>query len=150
MRGESHSSRRTLRSSKAPNNPHTQCPPGTYADTSGAPDYQGGATEYGVNADGTPTIFAGRRTASGTIFNPWGYTAATIQGPPGARWTIPKNTFLNVVSANNPAANVVVQVTDTGILGPGDVIDLSAAAMQTLTGKAFNSVPVKMYTCRAR
>jgi RHS repeat-associated protein len=134
----------------APSKPHTQCPPGTYADTSGTPDYQGGATEYGVNADGTPTRFAGRRTASGSIFDPWGYTAATIQGPKGARWTIPKNTFLNVVSANNPAANVVVQITDTGILGPGDVIDLSAAAMKTLTGKPFNSVPVKIYTCRAR
>lgn len=135
---------------ETPKNPHTQCPSGTYADTSGTPDYQGGATEYGVNADGTPTRFAGRRTASGSIFDPWGYTAATIQGPPGARWTIPKNTFLNVVSASNPAANVVVQVTDTGILGPGDVIDLSAGAMKTLTGKPFNSIPVKMYNCRAR
>jgi len=132
----------------APNNTHTQCPPGTHANTSGTPDYQGGATEYGVNADGSPTRFAGRITASGSIFDPWGYTAATIQGPPGARWTIPKNTFLNVVSANSPTANVVVQITDTGTLGPGDVIDLSAGAMKTLTGKAFNSVPVNIYACR--
>jgi rare lipoprotein A (peptidoglycan hydrolase) len=127
--------------------PHTACPAGTSANTSGKPDYTGGATEYGVNPDGSLTRFAGRHTASGPIFDPWGYTAATIAGPKGS-FTIPKNSYVDVVSIPNSANNVVVKITDTGALGPGDVIDLSAAGMKQLTGKAYNSVQVNIFICR--
>ena len=126
---------------------HTNCPPGTTADTSGDPDYTGGASEYGVNQNGSLTRFAGRRTASGKIFNPWGYTAATRAGANGEFAIFPKFSYVNVVSAANPTKNVVVQITDTGALGTDDLLDLSAGAMKQLTGKAFNRVPVNIYPC---
>jgi RHS repeat-associated protein len=128
-------------------NQHTLCPPGTTANTSKTPDYTGGATEYGVKRDGSYTRFAFKPTASGPPFNPWGYTAASkiTKG----NQLIPMYAYVDVVSANNPSANVVVQITDNGPLGTDDIIDLSAAAMQQLTGKAFDSISVNIYTCRA-
>jgi rare lipoprotein A (peptidoglycan hydrolase) len=57
-------------------------------------------------------------------------------------------TYVNVFSVVNPASNVVVQITDTGDLG-NHVIDLTAAAMKQLTGKAYNMVNVNIFTCRA-
>jgi rare lipoprotein A (peptidoglycan hydrolase) len=120
------------------------CPNGTAANTSGAPDYSGGATEYGVDRNGNPLKFAYQQTASGTSFDPWGFTAATQFAPPGQRWTIPKNSYIDVISPRY-GTNVVVQITDTGALGTGDVIDLSAAGMQALTGHAFDQTQVNIY-----
>lgn len=55
------------------------------------------------------------------------------------KWGIPKNPYVNVVNQADPSGNVVVKITDTGALGDGDVIDLSAAAMKTLTSGSTQS-----------
>lgn len=74
------------------------------------------ASFYGVK-------FAGRRTASGAIFDPEGLTAAHP--------TLPFGTHLQVTNAST-GESVVVTVTDRGPYHSNRVIDLSKAAAREI------------------
>ena len=66
---------------------------------------------------------AGRRTASGAIFDP--------SKPTAAHRTLPLGTCVRVTRLEN-RRSVLVPVTDRGPYVPGRIIDLSEAAAQTL------------------
>ncbi|HEY1750653.1 MAG TPA: septal ring lytic transglycosylase RlpA family protein [Caulobacteraceae bacterium] len=127
------------------------CPAGTTANTSGKPDFSGGATEYGQNANGTADQFANQKTANGEMMDPTAMTAASVRlrGPNGGLLSTPLiriGTSLVVSVPSNPSKSVVVRVNDTGRLGTGVILDLTPAAMKALTGKAYNRTQVNAYT----
>lgn len=78
--------------------------------------FEGGASWYGPG-------FAGRRTASGEVFDPTQLTAA--------HRTLPFGTLVRVTDAATGAA-VVVRINDRGPFVPDRVIDLSRGAAEVL------------------
>lgn len=66
---------------------------------------------------------AGRPTASGTVFDPEEFTAASKFLPFGTSWRITRL---------DTEASVVVEITDDGPNRPGRIIDLSFAAARAL------------------
>lgn len=81
-----------------------------------ASSFEGGASWYGPG-------FAGRRTASGEVFDPSQLTAA--------HRTLPFGTLVRVTDVATGAA-VVVRINDRGPFVPDRVIDLSRGAAEVL------------------
>jgi rare lipoprotein A (peptidoglycan hydrolase) len=86
--------------------------------TGSSVDVGGGISYYGPG-------FAGRRTASGTVFNPEEMTAA--------HRTLPFGTLLRVTN-NDTGKSVVVKVTDRGPFVDNRSLDLSEGAMRSIGG----------------
>lgn len=80
--------------------------------------------------------FAGRRTASGEVFDPSKMTAAHP--------TLPFGTWVRVVHAAS-AREVVVRINDRGPDVPGRVIDLSRAAAEALGIVQSGVAPVRLF-----
>lgn len=98
--------------------PSPQPTPQNVVPTGGTVDIGGGISYYGPG-------FAGRRTASGTVFNPDEMTAA--------HRTLPFGTLLRVTN-NDTGKSVVVKVTDRGPFVDNRSLDLSEGAMRSLGG----------------
>jgi len=80
--------------------------------------------------------FAGRRTASGAVYEPRGFTAAHRD--------LPFGTILRVTRADG-AGSVYVKVTDRGPYGPkGRILDLSRAAAERLRMLRAGVVKIKL------
>lgn len=100
------------------------CPP-AFADYNGTWRYEGSELAFeqvGV-ASWYGNEFAGRRTASGVIYNQWGLTAAHRDLPLGAEVT--------VTNLEN-GKSITVVVDDRGPYVKGRVIDLSRGAAREL------------------
>jgi rare lipoprotein A len=69
------------------------------------------------------TVFAGRRTANGEVFDSTKLT--------GASNTLPMGTRVKVTNLHN-GLSVVVRINDRGLLSPGRIIDLSSAAAEKI------------------
>ena len=93
-----------------------------------ATSFFGGASWYGPG-------FAGRRTASGEIFDPSDLTAA--------HRTLPFGTRVRVTDLETGAA-VEVRINDRGPFLPGRVIDLSRAAAEALNAVGRGVVDVRV------
>lgn len=139
---------------RAPAGATVGCPPGTSADpTKSNPDYTGDATMYGENLDGSPDQFADQVTSSGEKMDPDAMTAASVRNRDSKgrllRSTlIPLRSTVLVVLASDPNKSIYVRINDSGPLRPGRILDLTPRAMRTLTGKAYNTVAVKVYRCK--
>ncbi len=90
--------------------------------------FHGVASWYG-------TVFNGRRTASGEIFDMYAMTACHP--------TLPFGTRVRVVDTANHKS-VVVRITDRGYLYDGRVIDLSYGAAKKLEMTENGLAPVKI------
>jgi rare lipoprotein A len=69
------------------------------------------------------TVFEGRRTANGEVFDGTQLTAASN--------TLPMGTRVKVTNLHNGRA-VIVRINDRGLLSPGRIIDLSSAAAEKI------------------
>jgi rare lipoprotein A len=79
--------------------------------------------------------FAGRRTASGEIFNPSQLTAA--------HRTLPMGSKVRVINKRN-GKSVVVRINDRGPFTKGRVIDLSVAAARQINMIQSGKAPVSL------
>jgi rare lipoprotein A len=79
--------------------------------------------------------FAGRRTASGEIFNPSKLTAA--------HRTLPMGSKVRVVNKRN-GKSVIVRINDRGPFTKGRVIDLSVAAARQINMIQSGKAPVSL------
>ncbi|MEJ2542701.1 MAG: septal ring lytic transglycosylase RlpA family protein [Calditrichaceae bacterium] len=68
--------------------------------------------------------FHGRLTASGEVFDMYGYTAAHKE--------LPFGTIINVRNLNQPNKNIQVKVNDRGPFAKNRILDLSFAAAKKL------------------
>ena len=68
--------------------------------------------------------FHGRLTASGEVFNMYGYTAAHKE--------LPFGTIINVKNLDNPSKNVQVKVNDRGPFVKDRILDLSYGAAKSI------------------
>ena len=93
-----------------------------------ATSFVGGASWYGPG-------FAGRRTASGEVFDPSDLTAA--------HRTLPFGTRVRVIDLETGAA-VEVRINDRGPFLPGRVIDLSRAAAEALNAVGRGVIDVRV------
>jgi rare lipoprotein A len=87
---------------------------------------RGIATWYG-------TVFNGRKTANGEIYDMYAMTACHP--------TLPFGSLVRVVNLNNKRS-VVVRITDRGYLSEGRIIDLSYAAADKLAMTEAGLAPV--------
>lgn len=95
-------------------------------------EFRGYASWYGRN-------FTGRRTASGKIFNPYGYYAAHRY--------LPFGTLLEVENLKN-GRKVIVEVIDRGPFVKGRHLDLSYAAAKKLGMLKDGVIPFKARVIR--
>lgn len=93
-----------------------------------ATSFAGGASWYGPG-------FAGRRTASGEVFDPSDLTAA--------HRTLPFGTRVRVTDLET-GATVEVRINDRGPFRPGRVIDLSRAAAEALDSLGRGVIDVRI------
>jgi rare lipoprotein A len=108
----------------APSGAPVEAAPAAIAATS----FVGGASWYGPG-------FAGRRTASGEVFDPSDLTAA--------HRTLPFGTRVRVTDLET-GATVEVRITDRGPFLPGRVIDLSRAAAEELDAVRRGVIDVRV------
>ena len=94
---------------------------------------KGKASFYGKN-DG----FAGKKTASGKIFNPLALTAA--------HKTLPFGTRVKVTNIKN-GRSVIVTITDRGPFIPGRELDVSYRAAQNLKFENAGVAKISMQIC---
>ena len=110
----------------------TAAPAGAAVEAPGAPlaatSFAGGASWYGPG-------FAGRRTASGEIFDPSDLTAA--------HRTLPFGTRVRVTDLET-GATVEVRINDRGPFLPGRVIDLSRAGAEALNAVGRGVIDVRV------
>ena len=68
--------------------------------------------------------FHGRKTASGEVYNMFGYTAAHKR--------LPFGTIINVKNLDNPDKNIQVKINDRGPFVKNRILDVSYAAAKKL------------------
>jgi rare lipoprotein A len=99
----------------------------------------------GYLGSGTASVyastFAGKRTASGEVFQ--------IDSMTAAHRTLPFGTYLRVVNKHN-GRDVVVRVNDRGPNVPGRLIDLSPRAAKAIGFDDSGLVSVEIFKVQAR
>jgi rare lipoprotein A len=93
-----------------------------------------GTSQYGM-ASWYGAAFAGRKTASGEVFNPSEMTAAHRSFPFGCKVQ---------VTHRNSKRYVRVKINDRGPFARGRIIDLSERAAEKLTMKKSGVAPVRV------